>query len=407
MNKGEALSASELLKEVREEEVTRLASELVKIPTVNPPGEERRICEFIASWLGKRGIEATLLEEVPGRTNVQAIVDGDLPGGRSLVLNGHTDVVPVGNGWTRDPFGGQIAGGRLYGRGAADMKGGVASMMVAADVLNRNRKVLSGRLILQAAADEEVGTPIGTGYLVRRGLEADLAIVGEPTGLEVCTCHKGTIRFDVTTFGKSAHSSIPWEGKSAIFAMNDIVDAFRGYGERLARGPSHPLLGVPTVNVGVIEGGVAVNFVPDRCRIVAERRLVPPETIEREAKEVEKLVAAAARRSGARYELRFNSKSMWSDASGERRMVKVVLDAAKGVRRRPVRARGFLATCDARFLSSGAGIPSVILGPGSLTSVHAPDEYVETKHLHAAAGIYALTYLGLQKLPRVRKQNIA
>lgn len=389
---------AEVLRLIDRDEVARLTSELVRFPTVNPPGEERQIAEFIASWLEKRHIDASLLEEVPGRTNVEALVEGELPGGKTLVLNGHTDVVPAGNGWTRDPFGGEVAHGRVYGRGAADMKGGLAAMMVAAAALRGARARLAGRLVLQAAADEEVGGPIGTGYMVRRGLRADLAIVGEPTDLEVCVCHKGVIRFEVTVFGRSAHSSVPWEGESAILAMNVIVDAFRRYGERLARGRAHPLLGVPTVNVGLIQGGVAVNFVPDRCTIVAERRLVPPETVEGEVRAVEELVASAAKKAHARYELVFRSRSMSSDASAASEKIAMVLDAAGKVRRRHAVAKGFLATCDARFLSNDAGIPTFVFGPGRLANVHAPDEFVETSQLERAARVYALSYLGLQAM---------
>ncbi len=402
VNRDPSPVRAEILRDISREEVTRLTSELVKIPTVNPPGEERRICEFIASWLEKRGVAAELLEEVEGRTNVQAVVQGELPGGRTLVLNGHTDVVPVGNGWTKDPFGGRVEKGRVYGRGAADMKGGVASTMVAAAALHRHRKSLRGRLVLQAVADEEVGGQIGTGYLVRRGLRGDLAIVAEPTGLEVCVSHKGVVRFEVTTLGKSAHSSVPWEGRSAVLDMNVIVDALRAYGERLAKGRKHPLLGAPTVNVGVIQGGVAVNFVPDKCRIVAERRVVPPETVEEASRQVQKVVEDAAKKAGARYEMRFNSRSKTSDAGGEKAKVGVVLKAASEVIGRPAKAKGFLATCDARFLSNDAKIPSLVFGPGSLPKVHAPDEYVETKELEQAARVFALSFMYLQ---RVRPEN--
>lgn len=394
------------------DELVRLTSELVRIPTVNPPGNERAICEFIASWLTSRGVEAELLEDVPGRTNVQATIEGRLPGGRGLVLNGHVDVVPVGNGWTVDPFEGSVRNGRLYGRGSADMKGGVASMMMAAAVIRRHSHELSGRLTLQAVADEEVGTPIGTGYLVRRGgLDADLAIVGEPTGLEVCSCHKGVVRFEVTTFGKSAHSSVPWNGKSAILAMTRVVDALDGYGRSLATTKKpHPLLGSPTVNVGVIEGGVAVNFVPDRCRIVAERRLVPPETVEGASMEIRRVVSQGAKGAGVKYELVFNSKSKTSDASGEQERVGVVTRAAEAVMaKKTVKPRGFLATCDARFLSNEGGIPTVIFGPGSLSSVHAPDEFVEVSELKVASKVYALSFAKLQTsaLPRPRHRHRA
>lgn len=385
---------------IDQENVVRLTSDLIKFPTINPPGDERQVCEFIASWLDKRGINASLLEEVPGRTNVEAVVEGDLGPGRTLVLNGHTDVVPVGNGWTREPFSGEVEDGRVYGRGSADMKGGLAAMMVAAEAAHKHRTRLRGRLILQAVADEEVGGPAGTGFLVRRGLSGDLAIVGEPTGMDVCVCHKGVIRFDVTTFGKSAHSSVPWEGKSAILAMCTVMDALRDYGARLAKDRVHPMLGAPTVNIGVIEGGVAVNFVPDRCRIVAERRLVPPETIEQTVREVTVLVSKAAGAAGVKHELVFKSESMTSDASDEKEKVQVVLDAkrlATGGEEMPS-PKGFLATCDARFLSNDARIPSLIFGPGSLAQVHAPDEYVHASELGIAAKVYALALSRLQSL---------
>jgi len=385
-----------MLKEIRAGDVATLTSELVKFPTVNPPGEEREISEFIASWLGRRGIEASLLEEVPGRTNVQAVVDGDRAGGKILVLNGHSDVVPAGNGWTKDPFGGEIRGGRVYGRGTADMKGGLAAMMVAADAVRRNRRHLSGKLVFQAVADEEVGTPIGHGYLIRRGLKGGMAIVGEPTGLEVCVAHKGVLRFSVTTSGKAAHASVPWEGRSAILAMSVVIEALRGYAIELEGRPRHPLLGFPTVNIGVIEGGVAVNIVPDRCTILVDRRLIPPESVEDAIAEVRRVVATAAKLAGAKCELKITSRSQSSDAGYFEEGVRVLLDAAREVTGKAKKPRGFIATCDARYLNNDAKIPAFVLGPGSLGIIHAPDEYVEVRELGEAARIYALAYLGLQ-----------
>jgi succinyl-diaminopimelate desuccinylase len=393
---GGVASESVILRGIRGADVARLTSDLVKIPTVNPPGREREICEFIASWLGTRGVEASLLEEIPGRTNVQAMIDGDEGGGKTLILNGHTDVVAAGNGWTEDPFGGLVKGGRVYGRGSADMKGGLAAMMVTVDALRKSRKHLAGRMIFQATADEEVGSPMGTGYLVRRGLRGDLAIVGEPTSLEVCVAHKGVLRFDVVAFGKAAHGSVPWEGRSAILAMNVVIDALRGYAAELEAGRRHPLLGAPTVKVGVIQGGVAVNVVPDRCRIVVERRLIPPESVEGAVREVRAVVAGASKRAGVRCEVTFNAKSESSDASRDKEGVQVLLRAAKAVTGEMRKPKGFLATCDARYLNNDAGIPAVVIGPGKLESVHAPDEYVEIRKLEQAARLYALSYVMLQ-----------
>jgi succinyl-diaminopimelate desuccinylase len=387
---------AELLREVEGKEVASLTADLVKFPTVNPPGDEREICEFIASWFEKRGAQALLLEEVSRRTNVQVEIIGDREGGRTLILNGHTDVVPTGDGWSHDPFGGKIAGGRIYGRGSGDMKGGLAAMMVAAALLRKNRKNISGRLIFQAVADEEVGTSMGTGFLTGRGLKGDLAIVGEPTGLEVCVCHKGVIRFDIVTFGKAAHAGVPEKGVSAILAMTEIMSALRTYAVRLKRERSHSLLGPPTVNIGTIEGGVKVNIVPDRCTITAERRVVPPETVSGAVREVLAVVASAAERSGIKYKLTFNSKSQSSEAKSERGTVDVLLGAAREVTRKRKERMGFNATCDARYLNNIAHIPTVIFGPGRLENIHKPDEYVEVRELEQAARIYALCYLRLQ-----------
>jgi acetylornithine deacetylase/succinyl-diaminopimelate desuccinylase family protein len=303
------------------------------------------------------------------------------------------DVVPTGAGWTHDPFGGEINRGRLYGRGSGDMKGALAAMMITLDVLRKQRKRISGGVVFQAVVDEEVGTPIGTGHLVKRGLRADFAIVGEPTSLEVCTCHKGSINYEITTHGKAAHASVPHAGVSAILAMQGVISGLTAYSKRLPSMVKHPLLGSPTINVGIIEGGTKVNIVPDSCRIVGERRVVPPETANSAASQVAAVVKSTTDSKKIKYDMKVFRKIEPSEARDEAGAITALLGSVRQVikkRRRPI---GFVATCDAHYLNNIARIPTVICGPGSLTNIHNADEYVEIKELESAGRIYALTFL--------------
>lgn len=387
------MSHDEIIAQVKGQEIADLASSLIRFESVNPPGKEREIAEFIASWFDKRGFESVLTGEVEGRPNVQVEFRGEVGRGRTLVLNGHMDVVPTGAGWTKDPFGGEIVGTRLYGRGSGDMKGALSAMMVALDVLRKHRRKVSGGIIFQAVVDEEVGSPIGTGHLVKRGVRADFAVVGEPTSLEVCTCHKGIINYEVTTHGKAAHASVPQTGVSAILAMQEVIAGISAYSKSLTRKVRHPLLGSPTVNIGVIEGGTKVNIVPDTCRIVGERRVVPPETADKAASEVQSELSRIAKRKRIKCDVNVFRKIESSEAKGGAGATKALIEAVgeiTGRRRKPI---GFVATCDAHYLNNMAKIPTVICGPGSLTNIHNADEYVEIKELEQAGRIYTQTFM--------------
>ena len=387
------MSHDEIIAQIKGEEIADLASSLIKFESVNPPGKEKEIAEYIASWFDKRGFESVLTGETDGRPNVQVEFRGEEGRGRTLVLNGHMDVVPTGAGWTKDPFGGEIVGTRLYGRGSGDMKGALGAMMVTLDVLKKHRSRISGGIIFQAVVDEEVGSPIGTGHLVKRGVKADFAIVGEPTSLQVCTCHKGIINYEVITHGKAAHASVPQTGVSAILAMQEVIAGISAYSKTLTRKVRHPLLGSPTVNIGVIEGGTKVNIVPDTCRIVGERRVVPPETADKAASEVESELRRIAKRKGIKCDVNVFRKIEPSEAKGGAGAIRAAVKAVGEVTGKRTKPIGFVATCDAHYLNNIAKIPTVICGPGNLTNIHNADEYVEIKELEQAGRIYAQTFL--------------
>jgi len=275
-------------------------------------------------------------------------------------------------------------------------------MMVALDLVNKQRNHLPGKLEFQAVADEEIGTDIGTGYLCDRGLKGDFAIVGEPTGLGVCICHKGVLRFGVTTFGKAAHSGIPEKGVSAIMAMNKIMSSFGDYAAKIAKQKRHPILGPPTVNIGTIEGGVKVNIVPDRCKISAERRIVPPETISDAKKEISSLLVRTASQSSVKYRLDITNESEPSEIRKTEQVVSSLLKISAMITKKSGEPKGFNATCDARYLNKKARIPTAIFGPGSLEQCHKPDEHVKLTELEKAARIYALTFVDIQANNRLR-----
>jgi acetylornithine deacetylase/succinyl-diaminopimelate desuccinylase family protein len=312
------------------------------------------------------------------------------------MLNGHVDTVPAGDidKWQYNPFEPVVRDGKLYGRGAADMKGGLAAMIYAAKKIVDSGLDLSGSLLVTCVVDEEV-TGYGTKSLVDRGYTADFAIVGEPTELAVLTAHKGALEFTVTTSGKSAHGSTPRKGLNAVYKMSRVCLAFERYLDELEK-TNHPLVGSPSVNVGRIQGGTAVGVVPEKCQIWVERRTLPGESLE----DVKSGIEALFRRlRDADSELNLDWKvTLEVDASetpSESPIVKRSLEAVSEVTGIAATPKGFVAVCDMRFLVNQAKIPTVILGPGSMDQAHVTDEYIEIQQLIDASKIY---YLMAKKL---------
>jgi succinyl-diaminopimelate desuccinylase len=388
-----------VFRELEPRKLAELTSSLVKVPSVNPPGDEKELAHFIADWFEKRGFDCTMTEAVPGRPNVEVRLDGNTePPYKTLVFNGHTDVVPAGSDWIHDPFGGQIEGNRVYGRGAADMKGGLAAMMVTLEALKSEAvNNFRGSIIFHAVADEETGGRRGTYHMVKRGLKANFGIIGEPSDMRICCAHKGNVTFEVTTHGKAAHASQPENGVNAITMMMHILNTLQGYSDRIKSSHKHPLLGWPTVNVGAISGGIKSNVVPDRCWIAAERRVVPPETIESVQYEIESLLKNLKDRVvDLVFDLEFVHSTGASQISGEEEVVRGLLASLCDVTgKTDAQPQGFMATCDAYFMNSVGGIPTAIFGPGHLKDIHSPDEYVDVSELEVCAKIYALTALRL------------
>lgn len=368
-----------------------LLRELVRVDSRNPslvpggPGEQH-IARYLADVLNDWGIEARLEEASPskggGRPNVVARLPGkNAKRGRSLMFNGHLDIVGV-DGMTHAPFDAQERGGRVYGRGASDMKGGVAAMCAAAARLTGT---LAGDIIVTAVADEEWQS-IGTSALIAAGLRADAAIVTEPTRLAIMPAHKGFAWIEVTVEGRAAHGS-RWDiGVDAIrhagllLAELDRVDA-----EELPR-RTHPLLGRASLHAGVIEGGIGISTYPDRCVLRIERRTIPGETLGDVRGEIERGCSRIRERRPdfrASVDLLFSQPP--SDVAPDAPIVRSLGETLRG-RGMSDSLLGMSAWTDAALLNA-AGIPAICFGPGDMALAHAAEEYIEVEQIERATEV--------------------
>jgi len=365
-------------------ETSELLRQLVAINSINPdlvpdgPGEAE-IARFVASWLESAGLEIELDEPEPGRPNVIGIVRGS-GGGRSLILNAHMDTVGVA-GMVR-PHEPLITGNRLYGRGAFDMKGGLASIMVAAaraKALN-----LRGDVILTAVSDEEYAS-IGTASVVNRW-RAGAAIVTEPTGLDVCVAHKGFVWLAIETMGTAAHGSLPEFGVDAIVKMGKILVELEKLDRSLRAHPSHPLLKSGSVHASLIEGGLELSTYPDHCKLGVERRTVPGETQESVEAEIQAIFNhIAATDPDFKATLRTTLVREPFEIREDEHIVRLVRHHTHTLLEQEpaiVSAAGWMDSA----LLSAAGIPTVIIGPGG-EGAHAIIEWSDLEQVEQCANI--------------------
>jgi acetylornithine deacetylase len=371
-----------------------LARELVRVDSRNPslaPGApgEREVARVLAEILRAWGLLVEVSEAAAGRPNVVARVGDRALGGRSLMFNGHLDVVGV-EGMVHPPFEALERGGRIYGRGAADMKGGVAAMCAAA--ARAARSGMAGELAIAAVADEEHAS-IGTQAVVASGMRADAAIVTEPTRLAIAPAHRGFAWITVEVRGRAAHGSRYDIGVDAIrnagllLAELDVLDA------DTLRQRTHPLLGHASLHASLIEGGTAMSVYPDRCTLRLERRTVPGESAERVVEEIRSACERVSRRrpdfsADVVLEMARSPSDVSDDAQIVRALASVI--EARGA---SARIEGMSAWTDAAILND-AGIPAICFGPGDIALAHAAEEWTESAEIERAAD--TLTDLALR-----------
>lgn len=370
--------------------VVELTSDLVAVDTRNPPGNERPIEAVVRASLDRWHPRWTAVEPAPGRLSLVAELphpNGPDPDRLTLIVNGHLDVVPVNaDAWSHDPFDPVVRDGRLYGRGSADMKGGIAAAICALDTLERAGVAPACDLVFHLVADEERGGRFGTQALLEQGLiRGDACLVPEPTDLELCIAERGLLQARIRVEGRPGHGSRPRDGVSAIENAARLVLALHAadFGDT-----EHPLLGKPTANVGTIEGGSTFNTVAERCVIGLDRRVLPGATAESTAASIRAMIEGAGV-DNLVYDFEVDTFGEASELAAEDPWVKQVGDAvARSIGRQPDLI-GMTFTTDARFVRNQAGIPTVVCGPGAVEQAHGNDEYVAVDRLVDATAAFA------------------
>lgn len=357
-----------------EEEQIDILKRIIRIPSENPGGLEEDVALEIKRILKEEGIKSTLKYVDQGRPNLYTVLEGEVEG-KTLLYNGHLDTVPVGEGWTYNPFGAhEDDSGLIYGRGTADMKSGVAAMLYAAICLKRLGYPKKGKLILFLNVDEEMSN-LGMKQFLNENIDIDYAIISEPSNMDVNIGHRGTARYEISTKGTSGHVAYIDNPKNAIEKMNIILIELFKYSRKIVKEKKHIFLGPATSNVTMIEGGIIPNMIPDKCTIVIDRRIIPGETEESIIEDYQSLLFEAD--SELEYELKTISFIPPSIIDINHELVQTVFNIANK-KNNNIKIKDFEATCEAPYFSVYKNIPTIIYGPGSLEHAHIIDERVSS-----------------------------
>ncbi len=395
------------------EAILELSKKLISIPSHREyPNEELEVANYIRDYLKEAGIDAWTKEVIDGRPNV--IARFGKGNGKKLLLTGHIDTVPpMGMG---EPFTPKMIDGKLYGRGIADMTSGIIGMIYAMVALKKAGVELDGEIIFLGAIDEESNSSYGTRDWAKDG-KADMAIVGEPTNLQIVSAHNAIHWFEINITGHTAHSSVPYQGQNAIYKASQIIEAVQKKLVPRLNQRKHSLTGCSTVNVGQIIGGcdsgidqmksdVEIKFtgiVPNKCTIYLDRRWIPEETF----KEVyQELIDLAHEVENLEPKCDVQVKSMvFSEkfphppiyTENDHSLVKTLSSVIKSVTGKEAKPTGVKYWTDGGILQGEAGIPTVVLGPGNIEQAHGDHEYVYFDEILKAVKIYALTAVELCK----------
>lgn len=384
-------------------DVVETLCDLVRLPSVNPMGRdvsgdeyfEYQVTDHLQQLFQRLGWPWRRQPIEARRDNIVARVDGDLPpeqGGAILMFEAHQDTVPV-DGMTIPPWTPEIRDGRVYGRGACDIKGGMACMLTALSRLADERPAGRPTVVMACSVNEEYGFggaprmgELWAGAAPFLPRAPDAVIVAEPTSLDVVVSHKGAVRWRCHARGRAAHSSQPESGDNAIYRMARVLGALERYARDVA--PTlgrHPLVGQPTLSVGLIAGGVSVNTVPDRCSIEIDRRALPGEDP----------------RAAFQHVVEYVDRELWNDPQVEHEPPYLISSGLSDELSRPFAAR--LSEMTRRYggpgrrlgvpygtdapAFAGAGIPTVVFGPGAIAQAHTADEWIAIEQLHWATEI--------------------
>jgi acetylornithine deacetylase ArgE len=375
-----------------DDELVELLRELLAIPSVNPAhcddpklAGEQRIAEFTGDWLEKLGFEIEYQAVEPGRPNVLARY-GDFSQGRNLLLESHLDTVSVA-GMKHDPFEAEIHDNRLYARGASDCKGAMAAALYALSQVDLPGLRQAGCGILFAGTMGEETGNCGARYLAEHcNTHFCHSIILEPTDLEIIHTHKGVLWCEVVIKGHSAHGSHPENGINAVLAATSFVTQLSGCIQKLSGSQHHPVLGGPTLNVGTIQGGTAVNIVPAVCVVSLDRRLLPGEQAEELLDEMKRILERI-RENGECLEYTINVKQQVPpfESDADSQLVRILQEGGEKAGH-CIHAMGAAWCSDAAVLCAHSD-HTVVFGPGSIRQAHAAIEYIDLNELRRGSRI--------------------
>lgn len=352
-----------------------LLGELIRIPSVNPEGDpgvaepgEGRLASYLEKLLSDLGAEVGVREVLPGRPNVVARFPSDRPGKPRLLFAPHTDTVSV-VGMTIDPFGGEARDGKVWGRGASDTKGPMASMISALSRVGERLSGLSHEIWFSGLMGEESGQHGAKALAASE--QFDFVIAGEPTGLKTVHAHKGSLWVTLTAHGRAVHASEPDRGENAIYKITRAIERIRDRVIPEISVNEHPLLGHSTLSVGTVKGGSKTNIVPDHCEATIDIRVIPGDDPER--------IIDLIREASPGIDLEYHgSAPLFTDSNDP------LIGKLSALGATPTGAPWF---CDAAVFSA-KGMPSVALGPGSIAQAHTADEWISVADLEAGADFF-------------------
>ncbi|CUX65629.1 MULTISPECIES: M20 family metallopeptidase [Agrobacterium] len=364
----------------------RELAEIIAIPSENPPGGEAAVAAYVERLLKAEGFAVSVTEYKPGRFNVEARLENGP--GPVFAFNTHMDTVPAGEGWTSDAFTLRETDGKLFGRGACDCKGPLIAMIEAMRMLVADRTAWSGTLLGVFVGDEEIASE-GAKYYASTRPKIDFAVVGEPTSNTTYSAHKGSLRPVVRVHGVVAHSGTPHLGDNAIYRAGQLLTLVEAYHNEVVRTRTRPLVGEASLTVTRISGGHADNVLPGSCEILLDRRMVPGENEDAVKQEFAGLLKDAYDRFGVKAEIVDYKATTGSatETAGDQPIVVASLEACRENGTTDPGPFGFQGGCDlVHFRSLGA--QGTVIGPGSLSVAHKPDEFVPLDEFVTCSVIY-------------------
>jgi succinyl-diaminopimelate desuccinylase len=367
-----------------EDALTSQLRRLIQARSVNPDDGEHEVAAEVSRALAAIDCEVHRVESLPGRDSVAAVINGRASGPR-LVLNGHMDTVGVDDAaaWKADPFAGETIDGYVYGRGACDMKGGLAVMLAVGAAIAQVRDALAGQLILHFAIGEERAEP-GTASLLNAGFGGDMGIVVEPSRLAVSIAQRGVAFYDVTIHGVACHAGFPTAGRNPLAHLPAVLDVLSAYDEEIST-RQHPLLPPPTSTPTIVRAGSQPNSVPGECSITIDRRLLPGEDPEEELAALRARLAYLPEVDIALREHYFRPAEVSADSA----VVRLLSSSSAHIAGRSPELVGAPYATDCSVLISRGSMEAVVFGPGDPSECHCVNERMSQKQLRDGALILA------------------